>query len=39
MTSSPNSIQPGVYAVGYGGGAIKWLERRDAAQHAAFFLK
>jgi hypothetical protein len=38
MTSGGNSIQPGVYAVGYGGGAIEWLERRNAAWHAAFFL-
>jgi SAM-dependent methyltransferase len=38
MTFGGNSIQPGVYAVGYGGGAIEWLERRNAAWHAAFFL-
>jgi ubiquinone/menaquinone biosynthesis C-methylase UbiE len=38
MASAPINAQSGVYAVGYGANAIKWLEMRNAAQHAAFFL-
>ncbi len=38
MTAGPSNTPPGVYAVGYGGRAIEWLEMRHAAQHAAFFL-
>jgi ubiquinone/menaquinone biosynthesis C-methylase UbiE len=38
MMTNPNNLQPGIYAVGYGGGAIEWLEMRHAAHHAAYFL-
>jgi ubiquinone/menaquinone biosynthesis C-methylase UbiE len=38
MQADPNNVRTGVYAVGYGGGAIEWLEMRHAAHHAAFFL-